>query len=1041
MKKLNPLEAMKKLIIFALMFLFTEQIFGRTLITSATANGVTNSITVNWGETDVTINPPSVTLDRYQIRYKIVGGIATTIDNISNVSRTYTLTGLASGQTYEIEVIEVIRVQLPPSPFNVLPYLDSPIGSGVVTVALNAPPIAVCTPLTISVGTNCLATVTAEQIGAGSSDPNGDAITYSISPAGPFGVGTYSITLTVTDIYGASSSCLNTLTVVDSEAPKVLLKDAVLNLNVVGTGTLTLADVNAGITDNCGVSMVELSKTQFSCGDIGFQWVTVTATDAAGNKTTATCRVNVRDVSPPNAIAKNAVINLNFEGYAVLDPKNLDAGSWDLCGSHTLKLSKSIFSCQDVGNNTVTLIVTDAAGNEARATAIVRIIDNIAPYSTNKNIEVAIDKDGKPLLDLTNNATLNIYDACGLKSVTFSEQKLTCEVKAQEMTVTATDNNGNVGNFVATITLKDKIAPQLKTKPVTLYLGKDGKITLTAEMMNNGSTDNCKIDSIYFSKNTFTCENIGKDSVVFYARDNYGNISMQKEAVTIIDSMAPSIITKDFTVTLDAQGKGVLKIEDIDNGSTDNCGIKSKTLSKTTFDCSNTGKVEVTYTVEDNNGNKAVKKLQITVTESIKPTLKLKDNLIFSVDKDGFLKLTTTQVVAEATDNCGIKQTTLSKESFNCSNVGKNDITVTTTDNSGNITTATASIIITDAEGNCLCSYAMLASESIEINGTNLEYGGLGTYQAQKTVTITKATYGASNVFVKSEILSSSTPPALVIKGIAPSPLSFEENTKNARKKLRVKNGKNGDFSESEYGKVKIGKNATLTYKGTGDVYFKTLKIKKGGKFNFEQSAKVHIKSFIRLQEDIAINEGLLNVKIFAAKNVGIEKGSQINAYVHSKGGIEVKNAEASKKTTINGLLTASKIKSGENVVLKGQPIDCNSTKAVAIKEDSLVATLDESINEYTEEVSKEPNGEKVTFGPNPSSDFINVSMPNITQTQMVRINIRDIQGRQVGSQEVLVTPNKPALQVDLKKIQNGLYLIELKTNTVKNIIKVQIIK
>ncbi|HLP34405.1 MAG TPA: T9SS type A sorting domain-containing protein [Amoebophilaceae bacterium] len=1041
MKKLNPLEAMKKLVLLWMIILSAGKLYSKTLITSATANGVTNSITVNWGETDVSINPPTVTLDRYQIRYKIVGGVATTIDNISNALRTYTLTGLASGQTYEVELIEVIRVQLPPSPFNVLPYMDTPISSGIATVALNAPPTAVCTPLTVSVGANCMATVTAAQIGAGSSDPNGDAITYSISPVGPFGVGTHSITLTVTDIYGASSSCVNTLTVVDSEVPKVLLKDAVVNLDAAGVGVLSLAHVNAGITDNCGVASITLSRTHFGCIDLGFHWITVTVRDAAGNTATGLCRVNVKDVTAPNAKAKNAVINLNFDGYAVLDPKDIDGGSWDLCGSHTLKLSKSIFSCQDVGNNSVTLIVTDAAGNESRATAVVKIIDNIPPYLTNRNIEVAVDKDGKPQLDLTNTTTLNIYDACGLSSVTFSEQKLTCEVKTQDMTVKAIDKNGNPSNFVATITLKDKIAPEVKTKPVNLYLGKDGKITLTAEMMNNGSTDNCKIDSIYFSKNTFTCENIGKDSVIFYARDNYGNISMKKEGITVIDSMAPSIITKDFTVILDAQGKGTLKVEDIDNGSTDNCGIKSKTLSKTTFDCTNAGKVEVTYTLEDNNGNKAEKKLQITVAESTKPTLKLKDNLTFSVDKEGFLKLTTAQVVAEATDNCGIKQTTLSKESFNCSNVGKNDIIVTTTDNSGNITTATASITITDAEGNCLCSYAMLASESIEINGTNLEYGGLGTYQAQKTVTITKATYGASNVFVKSDILSSSTPPALVIKGIAPSPLSFEENTKSTRKKLRVKNGKTGDFSESEYGKVKIGKNATLTYKGTGDVYFKTLKIKKGGKLNFEQTAKVHIKTYVRLNEDITINEGQENVKIFAAKNVGIEKGSQVNAYIHSQAGIEVKNADANKKTTINGLLTATKIKSGENVVLKGQPTDCNSTQAVASKEDSLQAKSDEAASETMDQISQEPNGGKITFGPNPSSDYLNVGMSNISQIENIKINIRDTQGRQVGTQEARVSPSKPELQVDLRALQNGLYLIELKANTNKSTIKVQVLR
>ncbi len=1031
---------MKKLALL-LFLVFSAGIgFSKTLITSATANGAANSITINWGETDVSINGSTVTLNRYQIKYKTVGGTETTIDNISSSLRTYTLMGLASGQTYQVELVEVIRVVLPPSPFNLFPYMDTAVGSGISTVALNAPPIAVCTPLTVSVGANCLATVTAAQIGAGSSDPNGDAITYNISPAGPFGVGVYSIILTVTDIYGSQAYCTNTLTVVDSEAPKVLLKDAVINLNNGGVGILTLANINDGITDNCRVAGVSISKTKFECSDIGFRWVSVVVNDDAGNKTTAFCKVEVKDVSLPQILTKNTTLQLNFDGYATLNPVDIDGGTWDLCSGVSLKVSKSVFSCAEVGNNSVTLIATDAAGNETRATANVMVIDNVPPYVSSKNIELLIDKNGVPLFN-TNTPNLNIYDACGLKSITFSEQQLTCEVKTKDVSITAIDKNNNSTSFVATVTLKDNILPEIKTKPVTLYLDKDGKASLTAAMMNNGSTDNCKIDSIYFSKNSFTCQNIGKDSVTFFAKDNYGNISMKKEAITVIDSMAPSIITKDFTLMLDAQGKGTLKVEDINNGSTDNCGIKSRMLSKTEFDCTNLGKADVTYTVEDNNGNKAEKKLQITVAESTKPTLKLKDNLSFGLDKDGFVKITAAEVVAEAKDNCGVKQTTLSKETFNCSNIGKNDITVTTIDNSGNITTATASITIADNQGNCLCSYAMLASESIEVNGTAIDYGGLGTYQAGKTIALSKATFGPLNVFVKSDVLVADAQPSLVIKGIAPTPLAFEANDKSTRKKLKVKNGKEGSFSENDFGKVKVGKNATLTYTGSGDLYFKTLKIKKGGKLNFEQSAKVHIKTYTRLGEEITINEGQENVKIFAAKNVGIEKGSQINAYLYSQAGIEVKNADASQKTTINGILIAAKIKTGGNVVLKGQPTDCSNTVAAASKEDSLLAKTDEAESDQEQLLTAEPQTQKIVFGPNPTSDFVTISVPNISKPTLAKVAISDSQGRHVKTQKVEINASKNDFQLDLRKLHNGLYIIQIETNQAKNTVKIQVVK
>jgi len=54
-------------------------------------------------------------------------------------------------------------------------------------------------------------------------------------------------------------------------------------------------------------------------------------------------------------------------------------------------------------------------------------------------------------------------------------------------------------------------------------------------------------------------------------------------------------------------------VADINNGSYDNCGIASVTLSKTGFDCSNVGPNTVTLTVTDVNGNVATGTATVTV--------------------------------------------------------------------------------------------------------------------------------------------------------------------------------------------------------------------------------------------------------------------------------------------------------------------------------------------------------------------------------------------------------------------------------------------
>lgn len=84
----------------------------------------------------------------------------------------------------------------------------------------NRAPVAVCRNVTKTAGTNGTASVSAAEVNNGSFDPDGDPIALSLTPAGPFGIGSHSVTLTVTDSHGASSSCQAWVTV-NSAKPRV----------------------------------------------------------------------------------------------------------------------------------------------------------------------------------------------------------------------------------------------------------------------------------------------------------------------------------------------------------------------------------------------------------------------------------------------------------------------------------------------------------------------------------------------------------------------------------------------------------------------------------------------------------------------------------------------------------------------------------------------------------------------------------------------------------------------------------------------------
>jgi len=80
---------------------------------------------------------------------------------------------------------------------------------------------------------------------------------------------------------------------------------------------------------------------------------------------------------------------------------------------------------------------------------------------------------------------------------------------------------------------------------------------------------------------------VGTTTVTVTATNDCGTATCSFD-VTVIDNESPAAIGKDVTVYLDATGHATLTAAQVDNGSSDNCGIATRVLSKTDFDCSNT---------------------------------------------------------------------------------------------------------------------------------------------------------------------------------------------------------------------------------------------------------------------------------------------------------------------------------------------------------------------------------------------------------------------------------------------------------------------
>ncbi|PWA10431.1 hypothetical protein, partial [Flavobacterium laiguense] len=184
------------------------------------------------------------------------------------------------------------------------------------------------------------------------------------------------------------------LTVEDKVAAVAIAQAVTVQLDNLGAGSVTAAQVDNGSNDACGIQSLSVSPNTFTCANVGANTVTLTVTDNNGNVSTTTATVTVKDEVLPVATAKNITVQLDATGNVSIAEDAVNDGSSDACGGLTYDTDKTSFNCSNVGANPVVLTVTDANGNSSAANAVVTVEDKVAPVATAKNITVQLDATG-----------------------------------------------------------------------------------------------------------------------------------------------------------------------------------------------------------------------------------------------------------------------------------------------------------------------------------------------------------------------------------------------------------------------------------------------------------------------------------------------------------------------------------------------------------------------------------------------------------------------------------------------------------------------
>lgn len=834
--------------------------------------------------------------------------------------------------------------------------------------------------------------------------------------------GTYKVT--VTSAQGCKSEAEITVTQKICNLPPVAVCKplVVLVANADCYAVLTTDDLNGGSFDPNGDWTRHTLLHTDGIFRPGEYTVTYEVMDPKGAFSTCQSQVRVLDHTPPVARARGLRLELNATGQASISVADVNDGSYDNCGPVTISLNRTTFDCSDLGHLQVRLTVTDASGNVSEALSDISIVDNTPPLIQATDFTLALDQNGRAVIN-TENMLSGISDNCGIWSVNVSQNEFTCEhIGKNEVTITVEDVQGNRSTATVTVTVLDNTPPVVKARELTLYLDAEGKATLSTDQADEGSYDNCGISALSIDRDTFDCNDLGEQTLTLSATDAAGNTSEAAFTLTVRDTLVPVVLARNITLYLNSAGSALLTPQNIDEGSSDNCGISTHSLQYTAFDCGNIGTQPVQYTVTDGSGNSTTVVIQVTVSDTTAPEA-LTQNVMLQLDFNAAATLSAGEVDSGSTDNCGIAEMSLSQTAFSCADLGRRLLTLTVRDVNGNSGTARAVAEVTDPNGVCPCSYGVLAFEGIIMRSNTVSAGGVGVINAAKKAKLRNTVINLDGTFVKApqSRFDNESEASTYIRGTAPKPEAFRNNPNKDKNKEKAAKGEALTLAAGRYGKVKAGKDATLTFSG-GEVYLRSLKVKKNAALVFTAPTTLLVRKSVKLGLLTALNTGGEQARVYAGGNITVGNASEIRGMLHTRG--RLKTRRGGDITSLEGLFVAHKIRGGRNTHWAGGGVLCTGNN----EPEPTVATGKErrqaqqgfdrlSLTDSTE------TGVRVNLWPNPVvSDLLKVAVESDTPDG--ELLLVDMQGNVLIKKAY--TGRQSTHEIDMRRALPGTYVLRV---------------
>lgn len=438
-------------------------------------------------------------------------------------------------------------------------------------------------------------------------------------PGSSFPVGTTTNTFQLTDASGNTATCSFNVVVLDVEAPAITCPANVTVPNATGTCGATATFVAPTGTDNCaGVTTTQTGGLPSgSVFPVGSTLIKFQATDAAGNTTSCAFNVDVTDAEAP-AINCPATLTVNS------DPGNCSAtvtytapAGTDNCTGVTTSQTAGLASGSifPIGTTANTYRATDAAGNSTSCSFDVVVVDNQAPaLNCPANITVSNQTNACGAV-VTYSAPVGTDNCAGATTTMIAglPSGSNFPTGATAVTYRTTDANGNSTTCSFNVTVNDVQAPTWSSCPSNISLNAGPSCNANATWTAPSALDNCALSGTNSTHTPGASFSTGTTAVIYTATDVSGNTTTCSFNVTVTDNTPPTALCTFTVVNLDSSGNGSITEQDVDAGSSDNCGQVFLSINQLNFTCANAGNNVLTLTVSDLNGNTATCTANVSV--------------------------------------------------------------------------------------------------------------------------------------------------------------------------------------------------------------------------------------------------------------------------------------------------------------------------------------------------------------------------------------------------------------------------------------------